>query len=186
MTEVTLSRLQAHSRQQKVLGEGLEEERKQRGVLGSSSSSAVQVGDCDGNTQGRQIWGGIQQIHTPATFLLPGLPHCTAGWLGLGHPELSSTVGRSCQQAGIRNTSVGTREKGVLWATPLFSLFSGSLARLTLSSPLLPKPWAGVGLDLASTRWCRDLQRHILWGFPCDFSDSLARRQSCNAARQQS
>lgn len=78
---------------------------------------------------------------------------------------------------------MGTRETDVLWVTPLFSLFSVSLAPL---DPLLPAPWTGVGLDLANTQWCRDLQRQILGGFPCDFSDSLARRQSCNAAQQQS
>lgn len=81
---------------------------------------------------------------------------------------------------------MGTKGSGVLWATQIFSLFSVSLALWTLSSPLLPKPWAGVGLDLVNIEWCRDLQRQILGGFPCDFSDSLARRQSCNAAQQQS
>lgn len=108
MTEVTLSRLQAHSRQrQKALGVGLREDRKQGGGLGSCSSSAVQVGDCEHT--GEPDLGGeySKSTHQPPFY-------CTAGWLGLGHLELSSVVGRSCQHAETRNISVGTRETGVL------------------------------------------------------------------------
>lgn len=58
MIGVTLSRLQAHRCQwQKALRVGLGEDRKQGGGLGSSSSSTVQVGNYDMNTQGNQIWG---------------------------------------------------------------------------------------------------------------------------------
>lgn len=187
MIEMTLSRLQTHSRQrQKALRVGLGEDRKQGGGLGSCSSSTVQVGDYDMNTQESQIWGGIQQVHTPATLLLPGLPHCTAGWVQLGHAELSSTMGRNCQHAVMGNTSVGNRETGVLWATHLFPLFSVSLAPL---DPLLPASAQTLGRNRPGSGQHSMVQgptKADFGGFPCDFSDSLTRRQSCNAAQQQS
>lgn len=60
----------------------------------------------------------------------------------MGHPEFSSTMGRNCQHAVMRNISVGNRETGVLWATHLFSLFSVIIAPL---NPLLPTSTQTLG-----------------------------------------
>lgn len=52
------------------------------------------------NMQGNLIFWGLQLVVMPATQLVPRLPCCTAGCLGMGYPEPCDAAGGCCQHAG--------------------------------------------------------------------------------------